>query len=123
MGRFLLEVALQHTLEGNTVTGLVPGHLVDGVVDGIQAVALGAVSQIHLTCGGAELAVRKSVRSGHFLRQTPTSPISPLLERHAQTMPHCGIEESLLTVVDATKMPHFGRSLLWQNRTIQVYTS
>ena len=33
------------------------GHLVDGVVDGVQAVLLGAQSQIHLALGGAELAV------------------------------------------------------------------
>ena len=62
----LLEVALQQALQSLAVTGLVTSHLVDGVVDGIQAVGLGALSQIKLAGGSAELAVRESVRSGHF---------------------------------------------------------
>ena len=39
------------------MTSLVPGHLVDGVVDGVQAVLLGAGGQVELALGGAELAV------------------------------------------------------------------
>ena len=65
----LLEVTLQQTLQGDAVASLVTSHLVDGVVDSIQAVLLGADSQIELALSCAELAVRKSVRSGHFLRQ------------------------------------------------------
>ena len=53
----LLEVTLQQTLQCLAVTGLVAGHFVDGVVDGIQAVLLGAGSQIELALGCAELAV------------------------------------------------------------------
>ena len=46
--------------------GLVPGHFMHSVVDGVQAVLLGALGQVELAGGGAELAVRESVRSGHF---------------------------------------------------------
>ena len=66
---FLLEVTLQQALQSNTVAGLVASHFVDGVVDSVQTVLLSADSQIELALSCAELAVRKSVRSGHFLRQ------------------------------------------------------
>ena len=36
--RRLLEVTLQQAFETSAVTGLVASHLMDGVVDGIQAV-------------------------------------------------------------------------------------
>ena len=39
------------------MAGLVTSHLVDGVVDGVQTVLLGAGCQIELTLGCAELAV------------------------------------------------------------------
>ena len=39
------------------MSGLVLGHFVDGVVDGVQAVLLGAGGQVKLALGGAELAV------------------------------------------------------------------
>ena len=67
----LLEVTLQQAFQTAAVAGLVASHLMDGVVDGIQAVLLGAGSQIELTLGCAVLAVRESVRSGHFI--TPKS--------------------------------------------------
>ena len=54
---FLLEISFKQAFECNTVASLVTGHLVDGVVDGIQAVLLGADSQIELALGCAELAV------------------------------------------------------------------
>ena len=117
----LLEVTLQQALQSNAMAGLVAGHLVDGVVDGIQAVLLGADSQVELALGCAELAVRKSVRSGHFSRQMGTALLSVLLEKHPKAMPHCGIGRSLFVVVDATKMPHFRRASLWQSRTMQAY--
>ena len=56
------------------MTGLVTGHLMDGVVDGVQAVLLGAGGQVELALGGTELAVRESVRSGHFF--TPNGNLS-----------------------------------------------
>ena len=62
----LLKITLQQALQSLAMTGLVTSHLVDGVVDGIQAVLLGALGQVELASGGAELAVRESVRSGHF---------------------------------------------------------
>ena len=55
--RRLLEVTLQHALQSNAVAGLVASHLVDGVVDGIQTVLLGAGGQIKLALSCAELAV------------------------------------------------------------------
>ena len=42
----LLEVTLQQALQRNAVAGLVAGHLMDGVVDGVQAVLLGADGQV-----------------------------------------------------------------------------
>lgn len=53
----LLEVPLQQAFQGLAVTGLVASHFVDGVVDGVQAVLLGAGGQIELALGGAVLAL------------------------------------------------------------------
>ena len=61
----LLEISLQQTLQSHAVAGLVTGHLVDGVVDGIQAVLLGADSQIELALGCAELAVNTPDRKSN----------------------------------------------------------
>lgn len=51
----LLEVALQQTLERLAMPGLIPGHLMHGVVDGVQAVLLGACGQVELALGSAVL--------------------------------------------------------------------
>ena len=75
----LAKVALQQALQSLAVTGLVTGHLVDGVVDGIQAVLLGALSQVELAGGSAELAVRGSVLSGH--KTTPKGAIHSFCTR------------------------------------------
>ena len=53
----LLKITLQQALQRLAMPGLVPGHLMYGVVDGVQVVLLGAGGQIELTLGGAELAV------------------------------------------------------------------
>ena len=45
------EVALQQALQSLAVAGLVAGHLMDGVVDGVQVVLLGADSQVELAGG------------------------------------------------------------------------
>ena len=45
----LAEVALQQALEGLAVAGLVPGHLVDSVMDGVQVQLLGLLGQVELT--------------------------------------------------------------------------
>ena len=44
----LAEVALQQALKGLAVAGLVAGHLVDGVVDGVQVELLGLLGQLKL---------------------------------------------------------------------------
>ena len=44
----LAKVTLQQALEGLAVTGLVAGHLVDGVVDGVQVQLLGLLGQLEL---------------------------------------------------------------------------
>ena len=44
----LAEVALQQALESLAVTGLVAGHLVNGVVDGVQVELLGLLGQLEL---------------------------------------------------------------------------
>ena len=43
--------------------GLVPGHLVDGVVDGVQAQLLGQLGKLHLALSGAELGF---LLPGHY---------------------------------------------------------
>ena len=53
----LCEVAVQQTLEGLAVAGLVPRHLVHGVVDGVVAEFLGQLGQLHLARGGAVLGL------------------------------------------------------------------
>ena len=44
----LAEVALQQALESLAVAGLVAGHLMDGVMDGVQVVLLGQLGQLEL---------------------------------------------------------------------------
>ena len=39
------------------MAGLVPGHLMDGVVDGVQVVLLGQLGQLELAHGGAVLSL------------------------------------------------------------------
>ena len=46
--RLLAEVAVQQASESLAVTGLVTSHLVNGVVDGVQAGSLGALGQVGL---------------------------------------------------------------------------
>ena len=53
----LAEIPLQQALKRLAVTGLIARHLVDGVVDGVEVVALGAGGEVDLAGGGAELAV------------------------------------------------------------------
>ena len=58
--RLLAEIALQQTGEAGTVTGLVLGHLVDGVVDGIEAGSLGVLGQMEaFQAVTAQLLVQK----------------------------------------------------------------
>ena len=53
----LAKVALEQAGESLAVAGLVAGHLVHGVMDGIEASGLGALSKIGLACGGAVLGL------------------------------------------------------------------
>ena len=53
----LLEVAVQQALERAAVSCFVPGHFVNGVVDGVEVVLLGALGEVKLALGGAEFAV------------------------------------------------------------------
>ena len=53
----LLEVALQQALERAAV---VLGHFVDGVVDGVEVVLLGALGEVELALGGAKFAARRA---------------------------------------------------------------
>ena len=62
----LLEVAVVETLEALAVTGLVLGHLVDGVVDGVEVEFLGAACDAHLVLVGACLG-------GHALQKVSES--------------------------------------------------
>ena len=57
VAKILLEIPLQQTLEGLTMTGLVTGHLMDGVMDSIQAQLLGLLGDSHLAGGGAVLGL------------------------------------------------------------------
>ena len=49
----LAEVALQQAFESLAVTGLVAGHLMHGVVDGVQVQLLGQLGQVELALGRA----------------------------------------------------------------------
>ncbi len=53
----LAEVTLQQAFESLAVTGLVAGHLMHGVVDGIEIVLLGELGQLELAGGSAVLSV------------------------------------------------------------------
>ena len=55
--RLLAEVALQQACESTAVTGLIAGHLVDGVMDGVQVELLGELGQVGLAGGGAVLGL------------------------------------------------------------------
>ena len=55
--KILLEIPLQQALECLAVTGLVPGHLVNGVMDSVQAQLLGLLGNGHLAGSGAVLSV------------------------------------------------------------------
>ena len=47
------EVPLEETCEGLSMPGLVAGHFMDGVVDGVEIQLLGALGEGGLTGGGA----------------------------------------------------------------------
>ena len=64
----LPEVAVQQALEGLAVAGLVAGHFMDGVVDGVQIVLLGQLRQLELAGGRASLRAGERTRSP-FVRQ------------------------------------------------------
>ena len=49
----LSEVPVQQALEGFSMPGFVAGHLMDRVVDGIEAELLGFLGQVGLALGGA----------------------------------------------------------------------
>ena len=49
----LAEVALQQAFESLAVTGFVAGHLMHGVVDGVQVQLLGLLGQLELAAGRA----------------------------------------------------------------------
>ena len=70
----LAEVALQQTLEGAAVTGLIASHFMHGVVDGVQVQFLGQLGQLELTGGGAVFSVYAHFQvllggSGHHFAQ------------------------------------------------------
>jgi len=52
----LLKVALQQTGEASTVTGLVLGHFMNGVVNGIEAGSLGILGNTELVLAGTSLS-------------------------------------------------------------------
>ena len=53
----IAEVPLQQTLEGLAVTGLVAGHFMNGIMDGIEPQLLGLFGQLELAGGSAVLGV------------------------------------------------------------------
>lgn len=70
----LAKVALEQTGESLAVASLVASHLVHGVVDGIEASGLGALSEIGLAGGGAILGLNAHLEVllggvGHNLAQ------------------------------------------------------
>ena len=53
MVELLAEVALQQAFESLAVAGLVAGHFMHGVVDGVEIQLLGLLGQVELTGGRA----------------------------------------------------------------------
>ena len=66
----LTEVTLQQALESLAVAGLVAGHLMDGVVDGVQVQLLGLLGQLKLAHGGAVLSVHTHLQVAKRLRRS-----------------------------------------------------
>ena len=56
-GFLLAEVALEQTLKGLAVAGLVAGHLVHGVMDRVEIVLLGQLCELELAVGRAVLGI------------------------------------------------------------------
>ena len=129
----LLEVTLQQALQSLAVTGLVTGHLMDGVVDGVQAVLLGAGGQVELALGGTELAVNTpcqivlggGLHSG-FVSFQDTHPAWRCLEATDRTT----LPLSTLALLElgkrgsvSTILSTFGGCERWQNWTILAFTN
>ena len=71
---FLLEVPLQQAFECLAVTGLVAGHLMNGVMQSVQVVLLAELGQLELAGGSAVLGVHTHLQVllggvGHDLAQ------------------------------------------------------
>ena len=64
----LVEVTLQQALESLAVAGLVPGHLVDGVVDGVQVQGLAFLASSNLPAVAPFSASTASAGSSRWSR-------------------------------------------------------
>ena len=63
-GLLVAEVALEESFEAAAVTGLVAGHFVHGVVDGVEVQLLGALGDAGLVLTGAALGVHTLLEVG-----------------------------------------------------------
>ena len=78
----LAEVALQQAFESLAVAGLIAGHFMHGVVDGVQVQLLGTLGQIELALGCAVArhenrlfaALRAAKRLIFFASRGPNTP-------------------------------------------------
>ena len=90
------EVPLQQALESLAVTGLVAGHLMHGVVDGVQVVLLGQLSQLELAGGSAVLSVNTHLQVAKRLRRSAPGTLSLTQNQlHMCNFSHAGIHQNL----------------------------
>ena len=70
----LAKVTLQQALESLAVTGLVAGHLVDGVVDGVEIELLGELGELEFCrCKIAAISTGNRVKREHISKNFGTS--------------------------------------------------
>ena len=63
-GGLLAEVSLQQALESLAMTSLILGHLVHGVVDGIEVGSLGSLGDVELALASATLSLSTLLEVG-----------------------------------------------------------
>ena len=78
------------------MTGLVAGHLMDGVVDGVQTQLLGLLGQLEFAGGGAVLGLDAQLQVAKRLRRSAPGTLSLTQNQlHMCNFSHAGIHQNL----------------------------
>ena len=78
------------------MAGLVAGHLVDGVVDGVQTQLLGLLSRLELAGGSTVLGVHAQLQVAKRLRRSTPGTLSITQNQlHMCNFSHAGIHQNL----------------------------